>query len=138
MKTHGKLEFRTFPTDYPGLVNRLPPRPIHDRVDYDNVMEVVLAMAGHRMTKDQEDYFELLSEMILKYDQEHGEQLPGGTPRERLRALVEMADMIASDLGRLLGNRGLGSSLLKGTRALSKTHIRKLCEHFHLSADYFL
>ena len=138
MKTHKKLEFRTLPTDYPGLVNMLPPRPIHDRVDYHNVMEVVLAMAGHRLTRDQEDYCELLSDMILKYDQEHGEQLPEGTPLERLRALVETADMSGSDLGRLLGNRGLGSSLLKGTRALSKAHILKLCGHFHLSADYFL
>lgn len=138
MKTHRKLEFRALPTDYTGLVSMLPPRPIHDRMDYDNVMELVLAMAGHRMTADQEDYFELLSDMILKYDQEHGEQIPDGTPIERLLALVEMADMSASDLGRLLGNRGLGSSLMKGTRALSKTHIRKLSEHFHLSEDYFL
>ncbi|NNM86455.1 MAG: transcriptional regulator [Phycisphaerales bacterium] len=138
MKTRAKLKFQNFPTDYPALVNMLPPRPIHDRVDYDNVMEVVLAMAGHRMTTDQEDYFELLSELIIKYDQEHGEKLPDGTPRERLRTLMKTAEMSASDLGRLLGNRGLGSSLLNGAREMSKTHIRKLCQHFHLSADYFL
>jgi len=42
---------------------------------------------------------------------------------ERLRYLVEQSDMSASDLGRLLGNRGLGSVLLAAKRELSKTHI---------------
>ena len=34
------------------------------------------------------------------------------------------------DLGRLLGNRPLGSLILNGKRELSKAHIRKLAEHF--------
>jgi antitoxin component HigA of HigAB toxin-antitoxin module len=55
-----------------------------------------------------------------------------------LRYVVETAGMSASDLGRLLGNRGLGSTLLSGKRELSKNHICILADHFHLDAAYFL
>ncbi len=44
----------------------------------------------------------------------------------------------ASDLGRLLGNRSLGSLLLTGRRELSKAHVRLLAEHFKVDAGYFL
>ncbi len=48
------------------------------------------------------------------------------------------AGLSASDLGRLLRNRGLGATLLAGRRQLSKTHIRVLAAHFRLEAGYFL
>lgn len=52
------------------------------------------------------------------------------TSQERLRALMNAAEMNASDLGRLLGNRALGNKLLRGERQLPKTHIRRLADHF--------
>jgi antitoxin component HigA of HigAB toxin-antitoxin module len=60
------------------------------------------------------------------------------TARERLRYVVEQTGMSASDLGRLLGNRALGSKLLTGQREPSKSHIRKLADHFRLDPGYFL
>ena len=59
-------------------------------------------------------------------------------PHQRLQYLVKEAGLSASDLGRLLGNRGMGSVFLTGKRGLSKTNIRKLAEHFKVRADYFL
>ena len=46
--------------------------------------------------------------------------------------------MKTADLGRLLGNQSLASKILLGKRQLSKTHIRKISDHFCLIADYFL
>jgi antitoxin component HigA of HigAB toxin-antitoxin module len=40
--------------------------------------------------------------------------------------------MSASDLGRLLGNRSLGSAVLRGIRQLGRANIRTICKHFHL------
>jgi antitoxin component HigA of HigAB toxin-antitoxin module len=137
-KSTNKLTFAGFPRDYAGLVGLLPPRPIHDKVDYQNTMEIVLAMAGHKLNRDQADYLKILSEMILQYDRLHDEPPKRGTVTERLQYLVEQANMSASDLGRLLGNRGLGSLLMTGKRSLSKAHIRQLSQHFSVSADYFL
>lgn len=137
-KTRHKLEFRDFPKAYGPLVKMFVPRPIHDRVDYENTMEIVLAMAGHALSRDQDDYLKILSEMILQYDREQDEPRKRGSVVERLNYLIEEAGLSASDLGRLLGNRGLGSLLLTGKRELSKTHIRALSGHFKVGADYFL
>lgn len=126
------------PADYRALVMLHPPRPIHDGVDYENTMEIVMAMAGHKLTRDQDDYLKVLSEMILQYDREHDLPLRRGSVAQRLKYLVNEAGLSASDLGRLLGNRGLGSLLLTGKRGLSKAHIRKLADHFKVRADYFL
>jgi antitoxin component HigA of HigAB toxin-antitoxin module len=52
--------------------------------------------------------------------------------------LLAEAGLSTADLGRLLGNSGLASQILRGRRELSKTHIRILSRHFKLSADYFL
>jgi len=137
-ETSHKTTFAKMPRDYPGLVAMFPPRPIHDSVDYANTMEIVMAMAGHKLTRDQDDYLTILSEMILHYDREHDQPRKRGTPHERLQYLVKEAGMSASDLGRLLGNRGMGSLFLSGKRGLPKANIRKLAEHFKVRADYFL
>jgi HTH-type transcriptional regulator/antitoxin HigA len=137
-KTHHKTAFADIPRDYAALVAMLPPRPIHDSVDYANTMEIVMAMAGHKLTRDQDDYLTILSELILNYDREHDQPRKRGTPHQRLQYLVKEAGMSASDLGRLLGNRGMGSVYLTGKRGLSKANIRKLAEHFKVRADYFL
>jgi HTH-type transcriptional regulator/antitoxin HigA len=137
-KTRQKIDFRDLPKAYPALVAMFPPRPIHDTIDYDNTMEIVLTMAGHKLTHDQDDYLAILSETILLYDRDHAQPHDRGTPLQRLQFLIEQSGLSASDLGRLLGNRGMGSLVLTGKRQLSKSHIRKLAHHFKIRADYFL
>jgi HTH-type transcriptional regulator/antitoxin HigA len=137
-KISHKTDFGQIPQNYPALVAMFPPRPIHDSVDYANTLEIVMAMAGHKLTRDQDDYLAILSEMIVHYDREHDRPRRRGTPHERLQYLVKEAGMTASDLGRLLGNRGMGSVFLTGKRGLSKANILKLAEHFKVRADYFL
>jgi HTH-type transcriptional regulator/antitoxin HigA len=132
------MDFRRMPTDYAGLVGLFPPRPIHDKADLANATEIIDAMAGHDLTPDQEDYLDVLSDLVAKYEEARSPlRRKRTTPLERLRYVVEQAGMTASDLGRLLGNRGLGSLILRGRRQLSKTHIRILAEHFLLDAGYF-
>jgi HTH-type transcriptional regulator/antitoxin HigA len=138
LKAGHKITFPDIPLDYAALAAMFPPRPIHDSLDYANTMEVVMAMAGHQLSRDQDDYLTILSEMILHYDREHDQPPRRGTPHQRLQYLVKEAGMSASDLGRLLGNRGMGSVYLTGKRGLSKANIRKLAEHFKVRADYFL
>ncbi len=58
--------------------------------------------------------------------------------RERIAHMIELAEMTASDLGDLLGNRSLGSKLVRGEREPSKTHIRILAERFKVSPAFFL
>jgi antitoxin component HigA of HigAB toxin-antitoxin module len=47
-------------------------------------------------------------------------------------------EMNASDLGRLLGNRELGSKVLRGERNISRSNAKALSAHFALPAKTFL
>jgi HTH-type transcriptional regulator / antitoxin HigA len=121
------------------LYAQYPIRPIHDEVDLDNAMEVAdrLAVLSKR-TDDQNDYLELLSDAIEKYEKEHH---PINTqkldPIETLRLLMQQRSMNASDLGRVLGNRSLGTKIIKRRRKLSQSNISALCKHFAVGPQVF-
>jgi len=137
--THEKIEFAGLPKDYAGLCRLLTPRPIHDKAEFENVTEITDKMAGHRLTADQEDYFDLLCRLIEDYEKERGLPAPKVTGLEALRRLLEANDMSAADLARLLGvHRTLGAMILRGERQLTLAHVRKLAKHFSVSADLFL
>lgn len=141
MKTaHAKIELARLPKDYAGLCRVLTPRPIHDPVDFANVMEITEAMAGHKLTPDQEDYFDLLCRLIEDYEKEHAQiDMPKVTALESLQHLLDAHDMSAADLARLLEvHRTLGAMILRGERQLTLAHIRTLAKHFSVSADLFL
>jgi HTH-type transcriptional regulator / antitoxin HigA len=138
-KTATTNDFRHFPTTYSDLVTVLPPRPIHDDIELANATEVIDRLAGFALNSDQEDYLEAISTFVEAYE---GERFPIDdsqlTPLDTLKALLAEHGMNASDLGRLLGNRTLGTPILSGRRALSKAHIKKLAEHFKVEPGLFL
>ena len=131
--------FGRLPETYEGLARLHLPRPIHDAADYDNAVEMIERLAGHGLNRDQEDYLEALSLFVEEYDRR---QWPinrrAMTPIEAVKFLLQENGMSGSDLGRLLGNRGLGSAILRGDRKLSKTHIKRLAERFKVRPGLFL
>lgn len=137
-----KIKAASIPDHYMALVRRFPLRPIRTEAEYDAAILVVNALAVRGeggLRPGEADYLDVLSDLVSKYEDTHY-RLPAraATSLERLRQVVAQAGLSASDLGRLLGNRGLGATLLAGRRALSKTHIRVLAAHFRLEAGYFL
>ena len=138
--TQTKIEFARLPKDYTGLCRMLTPRPIHDKVDFENVTEITDAMAGHKLTPDQEDFFDLLCRLIEDCEKEHAQPgRPKVTALEALRHLLDAHDMSAADLARLLDvHRTLGGMILRGERQLTLAHVRTLAKRFRVSADLFL
>jgi HTH-type transcriptional regulator/antitoxin HigA len=130
---------RGLPETYEGLARLHLPRPVHDAAEYDNAVEMIGRLAGHRLNRDQEDYLEALSLLVEEYERR---RLPinrrAMTPLGALKFLLEQNGMGASDLGRLLGNRSLGSAILRGKRELSKAHIRRLADRFKVRPGLFL
>ncbi len=127
------------PKKYSELVKLMPPRTIHDDVDLENVTEIIdrLAVLDHP-TKDQADYLETLSTLIAVYENaRHPIDVSRLGPLETLKFLLKEHELNASDLGRLLGQRQLGSAILRGDRQLSKSHIVKLAAHFGVSPNVF-
>lgn len=79
----------------------------------------------------------LLSTLIREYD-ERGEPLPAGNAVHMLEFLMEQRALRPVDLTPIFGARSITSQVLSGKRKLSKTHIRKLAEFFHVSPVVFL
>ena len=137
MKTRPRtkpLSHADIPQEYSQLVALLMPRPLHDDVDYRNALAVLDAMAGFKMNRDQEDYFEAVAIFVEKYEtQHHALDDPKMPPVDLIRSLMREHQMSDSDLGRLLGDRSLGHRILTGQRELSKAHIRILADYFRLN-----
>jgi antitoxin component HigA of HigAB toxin-antitoxin module len=128
------------PGRFNDLAATMPPRAIRDDVDYDNTVQMIDALLRLRhRTKGQDDYLETLSQLIAAYDEAHyALDTSHITPLSSLKYLLERNDMNASDLGKLLGNRALGSKIMRGEREMSKANIRVLCKRFKVSADLFI
>jgi len=139
MKTFAPVSGR-LPETFDGLARIMVPHAIMDQADYDNTAELVSRLAViSKSTKGQRQYLDTLVQLIEAYDAEHNFiDTSGVKPVDLLRSLLAEHEMTASDLGRLVGNRELGSKILRGERELSKTNIRKLAEFFKLSPAAFM
>jgi HTH-type transcriptional regulator / antitoxin HigA len=128
--------------DYLELVKRFPLTPLRTESQYKaavKVMDSLSIIDEDKLTPGQTDYLLVLTDLVEKHESEkHAIDLSRLSGLDSLKFLLEENDMSASDLGRLLGNRQLGSAILRGDRQLSKEHIRKLCDRFKVSADLFV
>jgi HTH-type transcriptional regulator/antitoxin HigA len=138
MKT-AALTFARLPKTYHGLVALHMPRPIHDKVAYNNAVEVVHALAGHKLNPDQDDYLAIMAKLVEEYESEHVPEPKPVKGVEALKFLLEENNFNADDLGDILGvNRSIAYRILKGTRNLTADHIKKLAARFAVSTDLFL
>ena len=127
------------PTRYADLVAMHLPRPIHDDVAYDNTVEVIDALAGHKLNADQEDYLELLGQLVETYETEHLGPPPKFTGPQALKFLVQENQLTGDDLAAILGvDRSTAYKLLKGTRNLTTEHVRRLADRFKVGVAVFI
>jgi HTH-type transcriptional regulator/antitoxin HigA len=99
---------------YSGLVALHMPRPIHDTVAYDNAVEIVHALAGHKLNDDQDDYLTLMAKLVEDYEGENVAEPKPVKGIEALKFLLEENKLTADDLGEIIGvNRSLAYRILK-------------------------
>jgi len=130
-----KENFDSLPKDYAALCRVLPPRPIHNQSDFRDVTRISDLLAGHALSTDQEDYFDLLCRLIEDWEKL---RIPKSrtTGRETLEMLLESHQMSAADLSKILGvHRTLGPMILRGERKLTLKHVKTLAKYFGVSAD---
>lgn len=126
--------------DYLKLVRRFALRPIRKRSEYDAALAVLDPMMGRdNLSAGEADYVDALTTFVELYDAAHypADDEPM-EPVAFLRALLDNAEMSTTDLGAILGSKGVASEVLNGKRALSKTHIAKLASHFKVERGLFL
>ncbi len=140
MNTRLTLSFDAMPQDYAALCRVSPPRPIHDAVGYRNTVEIADVFAGFedRMTADQNDYFDLLCQLIEKYEAETVARPKLGSAALLKHLLAEHC-MTGAGLSRVLGkSASLGPMILRGERKITADHAVRLGNHFKLRPDAFL
>ena len=142
VRTSAKRPANTRPAaSYLALIDDFPLRPLRSERDYDAAAAVLDTLAVRpegSLERGEQDYFDTLTMLVEAYDQEHHAlNAEGGDPLTTLKYVMEESGMTQADLGRLLGNRSLASLILNGHRRLSKSHIRKLAEHFKVSPALF-
>jgi antitoxin component HigA of HigAB toxin-antitoxin module len=115
------------------------PRPLHDDSARDEAYAAIepLILWQGKMTRDQEDWFHMISDLISDYDDEHEDPVPQPKPLDMLRHLVEDAHgWSGADLARFLGlHPTMGPKILRGERRLTVDHIRKLAKKFRVSVE---
>jgi len=137
--TSATLTFSSMPKTYTGLVSLLVPRPIHDKTSYDNAVEIVHALAGFKLNRDQDDYLELMGKIIEDYERETSPEPVPVKGIESLKFLLKENGLSADDLGTIIGvDRSIAYRILKGARNLTAEHIKKLSSRFAVSTDLFL
>ena len=131
----------SLPVEYGALCrNVLLPRPIRDRTHYRETVAIADTLAGHRLNRDQSDYFALLCDLIETWESDHQPAPPSAAgPLDVLRHLLEANTLTGADLARLLDvSPSLASRILSGERQLTTTHIGALSRRFDISPAAFL
>ena len=132
-------KFSELPKNYTALCAILMPRTIHDEIELESATEIIDLMAGHKLTKDQDDYLDTLATLVADYEDQSIEELPKLPPHEFLAAHLENIDMNASKWGELIGiDRSTASRLLRGERSLNTTHIRNTASALAIAPDLLI
>lgn len=126
--------------DYLALIRELPIRPLRSAREHAAAQGILDRLVGRDdLTAGQRDYLEGLVRFVEDYEtQQRMGRLSLLTPIELLKHLMDENDMSTTDLGYVLGSRGLASEVLNGKRGLSKMLIGKLSQRFGLEPALFL
>jgi HTH-type transcriptional regulator/antitoxin HigA len=132
---------KTVPTTFDALIRECMPTAIHDKAAYDNALEMVRRLAVvAALNADQARYLDTLCVLTAAYEKQH--RTVGKAklkPLEVLREFVAEHGMKVRELGAILGvSESAASMILKGDRALTLDHVRKLAERFKVSTALFV
>ncbi len=120
------------------LVFRFPLCPIRSDEDLGHAIQVVDSLLGKpSLSRDEEDYLEVLSDLVEKYESE-AHPMPPVSDAELLRHLIEAKGVSQTEVSRATGIADSTiSEILAGKRSLNRTHIGKLARYFKVSPDVF-
>ena len=141
MSTTTKHNRKSAPTTFDALIGEWMPAAIHDKAAYGSAMEMVRRLGVvPALNDDQTRYLDTLCVLVAAYEKNH--RTVGKAklkPLEVLHEFVAEHRMKVRELGALLGvSESAASMILKGDRALTLDHVRKLAEKFKVSTALFV
>ena len=122
--------------EYATLLGQALPHVIHTEAENTRATELLdVLLHKKKRTAGEKRLAELLTLLIEEYEQKYA--LPEAGPIDILRHLMESNDLRQADLVDVFGTASVVSEVLKGKRGLSKSHIARLSERFHVSPALF-
>jgi len=121
------------------LIERFSLRPIRSERELRNATRIANELAVEsKLSRDERDYLDVLSDLIEKYEEENCWIEPTGGPK-LLAFLLEENGISQAQLARETGiAKSTISAVLKGKRELGLSHIHALCRRFKLEPSAFL
>ncbi len=123
---------------YLDLVVQFPLRPIHSDEELEGAVKMVDSLLDRRdLALEEEDYLEVLGDLIERYESEAHPMAPV-SDAEMLRHLIEANGVFQTEICSATGIAdSTPSEILKGRRSLNRSHIGKLARYFNVSPDVF-
>jgi HTH-type transcriptional regulator / antitoxin HigA len=127
-------------SQYEALFKRFPLRPIENDETNDKAAEICDELTDrlNELTKDERDYLEVLSDLIIKYESKWDDDATTMEPAELIRYLMEHNGLSQKDLVPELGSEGRVSEFLNKKRPLSKDQALALSRRFSLRLEALL
>lgn len=126
--------------NYLDMVRRFPLRRIRSAAEMKRAGDILDHYVGRDdLTPGKREYVGALVYFVRDYEeQDTRAKLRRVTPVELLKRLMQENRMNTSDLGVILGSRGLASEVLNGKRGPNKTLTAKLARRFRVEPAMFL
>jgi len=123
---------------YADLLVRFPPRVIRSDEQNEAYIQALYELEQHHgeWSPEEAELADLLTLLIEDYE-ERNFQLPESSPRQRIEFLMEQNGLRQKDLIDVFGTPSIVSEVLNGKRELSRQHIRRLSERFHVPPELF-
>ena len=101
-------------------------------------MEQLLEEIGDDEQHPFADLLDIVSTLVMQYEEDHFDQILPAQPREVLKFLMEQHGLKQVDLKKEIGSQGVVSEILAGNRELNTRQIRALAKRFAVSPAVFL
>jgi HTH-type transcriptional regulator / antitoxin HigA len=123
---------------YLELVLRFPLRPIRSDKELNAAVKMVDSLLDRKkLASEEEDYLEVLGDLIEQYESET-HPIPPVSDGEMLRHLIEAQGVRQTEVSKATGIADSTiSEVLKGKRSLNRIHIGKLSRYFSVSPGVF-
>jgi len=123
---------------YLELVVQFPLRPIRSDEELAEAVRMVDSLLDRRnLSSEEEDYLEVLGDLIERYEGEAHPMAPV-SDAEMLRHLIEAKEVSQTEISTATGIADSTiSEILKGKRSLNRGHIGKLARYFNVSPGVF-
>src|SRR6266404_6122022 len=123
---------------YFALVKQFPLVHIRDDNHLDLAQKIIDQLLQQDLAHGSQDYLDVLTDLVEIYEDEH-HAIPDASESDVLRELMHANALSQTRLAKKVGiSQSTISSVLNGSRSLTKEQVVAMAKFFHVSAGAFL